>query len=275
GLVIDKVRRAEYVKADAEGKAVLKGILVKPDYAHAYNNLGIAYARLGQRTDAIAAFKKAVAIKPDDAKAYYNMGLAHGGLGQSTDAITSFEKALAIKSDYVEAYYNMGIAYQYLKQHTEALVVYKKAIAIKPDYADAYYTALSQQKVCIRRDSNGKKPITIETPRFWCIGATTDPWTLPNPLRQRFTVLNFEYYSELELVKLLTQRSRAMRLEVEDGVFEALAKRGKETPRVCISHLRACHRTARRGLCWREPVPYAIVAGLTVSTFMPTIPAVR
>jgi len=106
-------------------------------------------------------------------------------------------------------------------------------------------TALSQQKVCIRRDSSGKKPITIETPRFWCIGATTDPWTLPNPLRQRFTVLNFEYYSESELVKLLTQRSRAMGLEVEGGVLEALAKRGKETPRICISHLRACHRTAR------------------------------
>ena len=114
-------------------------IALKPDYAGAYYNMGLVYARdLKQYTKGIAAFKKAIALKPDEADAYVNMGNAYGDLGQHTEAIAAYKKAIAIKPDYAEAYYNMGIAYRELKRYTDAIAAYKKAIAIKPDDPRAY-----------------------------------------------------------------------------------------------------------------------------------------
>lgn len=114
------------------------GIALKPDYAKAHFNLGLAYLHLKRYTDAIAAYKTAIAFNPNYATAYYNMGITYGRLGRYTDAITAYKKAITIKPDYAEANYNMGVSYLHLKRYTDAIAAYKKAIAINPDYAGVY-----------------------------------------------------------------------------------------------------------------------------------------
>ncbi len=66
--------------------------------------------QLGQHFVAIADFSKAIELKPDYAIAYYNRGLAKRRLKQYADAIKDYSKATEINPDFVEAYYNRGIA---------------------------------------------------------------------------------------------------------------------------------------------------------------------
>ena len=52
--------------------------------------------------------KKALEIKPDYAEAHDNLGMALAGRGQVDEAIAHYQKALEIKPDYVEAHNNLG-----------------------------------------------------------------------------------------------------------------------------------------------------------------------
>jgi len=50
---------------------------LKPDYAEAHNNLGVALSQLPVRSsEAIAHFEAALRIQPDYADAHYNLGVA-------------------------------------------------------------------------------------------------------------------------------------------------------------------------------------------------------
>ena len=115
-----------------------KAIEINPDFAIAYNNMGIAYARKENYNKAIEYFKKAIEINPDDAEAYYNMGLIYADKGNYDKAIEYYKKAIEINPDFADAYYNMGIAYHLKLNYDEAIECYQKAIEINPYYADAY-----------------------------------------------------------------------------------------------------------------------------------------
>lgn len=105
--------------------------------------------------------------------------------------------------------------------------------------------ALAEGKISLSGSSFSKKPVVVDLPRFVCIGATTDPWSLHPAFLQRFVPIHFSFYSVEELAELARQRASAMRLEVEPGVFDELAKRAKQTPRICLALLAACHKVAR------------------------------
>ena len=115
-----------------------KAIQLKPDFATAYNNRGIAKSDLGQLSAAISDYDKAIQLKPDYATAYYNRGNAKSALGEHFAAISDYDKAIQLKPDYATAYNNRGIAKSNLGEHSAAISDYDKVIQLKPDYADAY-----------------------------------------------------------------------------------------------------------------------------------------
>ena len=123
---------------DAAIDSYNQAIKIKPDYAEAYNNLGIALKDTGDFNAAIDSYKRAIKIKPDYADAYYNMGNALKGKGEFNAATDSYKQAIKIKPDYAEAYYNMGIALQDKGELDASIDSYKQAIKIKPDYAEAH-----------------------------------------------------------------------------------------------------------------------------------------
>ena len=129
----------EQGKLEEAIEAYNKALAIKPDYAEAYNNMGITLKEQGKLEEAIEAYNKALAIKPDYAEAYNNMGNALKEQGKLEEAIEAYNKALAIKPDYAEAYNNMGVTLQEQGKLEEAIEAYNKALAIKPDYADAYH----------------------------------------------------------------------------------------------------------------------------------------
>jgi len=120
---------------------------------------------------AIADYSKAIELKPDFADAYYNRGLAEqakaftfGGRQGTTrseldGAIADYSKAIELKPDFADAYYNRGKAKEFPAdvenisglrsppgrgkeakgERAAAIADYTKAIELKPDFADAYY----------------------------------------------------------------------------------------------------------------------------------------
>jgi len=100
-----------YAKSD-----FLSSIEINPNFAFAYNNLGVTYSALQSREDAIRSYATAIELKKDLAEAYYNRGISklvlndrhnHFNLliekGQSFDSLTLKEpdciKAIELKSD--------------------------------------------------------------------------------------------------------------------------------------------------------------------------------
>ena len=60
----------------------------------------------------MASYHKALAIKPDYAKAHNNLGIAFKELGRLDEAVTSYRNALVIDPDFVEAHYNHGAIFK-------------------------------------------------------------------------------------------------------------------------------------------------------------------
>ena len=79
-----------------------RSIRLKPDYAAAYNNRGVAKNDLGRHEDAITDHDEAIRLKPDLAGAYSNRGIALSNLGRYEDAITDFDEAIRREPDLAE-----------------------------------------------------------------------------------------------------------------------------------------------------------------------------
>ena len=116
-----------------------KTLEFNPQSEWMYNNLGNALYALGEKSEAIDAYKKAVGLKPDFDYAYYNLATAYSSIGRDAEAVSFFKKAIDANPYYAHAYNNLGISYYKLQKRDAAISAYRKAIEIKPDYADAYF----------------------------------------------------------------------------------------------------------------------------------------
>ena len=125
-------------KLDEAIEAYTKALSLKADYAEAYNNMGNALKDKSQLNEAIAAYKKALLIKPNYAEAYNNMGNTFKNKGQLEKAIEAYNKALSLEPYYADAYNNIGVIYQDQGKLDDAIEAYNKSITLKPDYAEAY-----------------------------------------------------------------------------------------------------------------------------------------
>ena len=79
----------------------------------------------------------------------------------------------------------------------------------------------------------GARTMRIDLPRFTLIGATTRPGSLSAPLRDRFGLsYHLEWYTEDELVKIITRSARVLGITIENDAAKILAARSRRTPRV-------------------------------------------
>jgi len=115
-----------------------KAIHLKHDYAEAYNNLGILYMETGKFDDSIKFLKKAIDINPNLYQAYFNLGLSLENLINYEEAIKNLKSATEIKKDYAEAFCDLGRLYKVIGKFSESETYLKKAIELKKDYADAF-----------------------------------------------------------------------------------------------------------------------------------------
>ena len=79
------------------------GVKKSPYNERRYNNLGIAYAKIGRMDEAVGEFQRAIKANPDYALAYKNLGLAYEKKGLKKEALKKYEEALRIMPNLTEA----------------------------------------------------------------------------------------------------------------------------------------------------------------------------
>ena len=130
--------RAQIGMLDEAIEAYKKTISLKPDYADAYSNMGVALRNQGKFDEAIEAYKKSILLKPNDADTYYNLGITLKDQDKMDEAIEAYKKSILLKPDHAQAYNNLGTALEDQDKTDDAIDAYNKALSIKPDHAEAY-----------------------------------------------------------------------------------------------------------------------------------------
>ena len=102
-------------------------------------HLGIAAARKENDKEAIDYYKKAIALDPEFAFAYDNMGLSYRKLNDIDNAIIAYQKSLEIDPDGAMPLQNIAVAYQYKKEFSKAIEAYKKLAELDSKNPEIYY----------------------------------------------------------------------------------------------------------------------------------------
>lgn len=86
-----------------------------------WNTRGVKYLTTKQPFPAISNLEKAIVIAPDFAEAYNNLGAAHGAVNHHQQAYDAYKKALSLKSPYPNALYGLIVSEKNLGMYQEAL----------------------------------------------------------------------------------------------------------------------------------------------------------
>ena len=106
---------------------------------NAYQNLGVAYSRNGEQTEAINNFTTAISRRPAYVNAIFNRGLSYTSIGKYDSAVADFTTIIAtLDSLHTESYYSRGIAFNKSNLPDRAIADYTAAIRIDPNYTGPY-----------------------------------------------------------------------------------------------------------------------------------------
>ncbi|HTS26070.1 MAG TPA: tetratricopeptide repeat protein [Bryobacteraceae bacterium] len=113
---------------------------IRPDYAEARNNLGVALSGMSER-DAIPEYEEALRLAPASALAHNNLGNALSKIpGRRPEALHEYQTAIRLQPDYAEAHNNLGSVLQTLPDRLpDAISEFRTALRLKPAYANAHY----------------------------------------------------------------------------------------------------------------------------------------
>jgi tetratricopeptide (TPR) repeat protein len=90
-------------------EAFSRVIELYPDFAHAYNNRGVAHSELGNYRLAIQDCNRAVNLDPDEAAFRFNRGIAFGRGGEYDMAIEDFKRVIEMDPQHPHARFFLGL----------------------------------------------------------------------------------------------------------------------------------------------------------------------
>lgn len=96
------------------------------------------------------------------------------------------------------------------------------------------YPAMEDFELDLVLNSDGKsRNLKIDLPPFTLVGATTRAGDISSPLRDRFGIISkLQYYSEEELLSIVTRTSRVLEMPIESDAARLIARRCRKTPRI-------------------------------------------
>ena len=95
--------------------------------------IGNIYGLKNDNKTAAEFYKRAIVVKPEYADGWFNLGLAYANEKNYSEAKKSFSKVVEIKPDYAYAYYALAIAYETEANKPEALKYYKLFLQYNKD----------------------------------------------------------------------------------------------------------------------------------------------
>ena len=113
-------------------------IRIKPTFAKAYNNLGIAYQRRRLYDLAIVQYKRAILLDSKLSAPYSNLGNVYYLKSEYSKAIENLKKALKLKKNNPYTHYAIGLVYYYKKDYPEAIKHFRRSARLNREYAEPH-----------------------------------------------------------------------------------------------------------------------------------------
>jgi|KBSMisStaDraftv2_1062788.scaffolds.fasta_scaffold04640_5 tetratricopeptide (TPR) repeat protein len=134
-LLYDRAMAAERVdKIDVLEKDLRKVIVMKPDYAHAYNALGYTLAeKTGRFAEARDLIEKAYKLSPEDPFIMDSLGWVYYRMGDTGQALKNLQQAYAVRPD-PEIAAHLGEVLWKSGQHDEAQKIWRAALTENPNH---------------------------------------------------------------------------------------------------------------------------------------------
>jgi tetratricopeptide (TPR) repeat protein len=123
----------------AEGEeAGRRAVALAPEFAAAWNNLGIVLQEMLKLDQSRVCLEQALALDPKNAEMLNNLANTYKRLGFAGEAEKRWTAALALKPDYAEAYSNLANLLNDQGEYERAEGAARRAIEINPRLVDAY-----------------------------------------------------------------------------------------------------------------------------------------
>ncbi len=135
---LDQAREAGEAPDWAEAERFFRlAVAVKPGFARAWNNLGVAAARLGRRDEAMACYRKAGTLDPAMAAPHANLGSSHLQAGDLPAALKELAAAAALDPKGAHIQYNLALARLRSGDMAGALEALRRTLALRHNYPGA------------------------------------------------------------------------------------------------------------------------------------------
>jgi tetratricopeptide (TPR) repeat protein len=129
--------RQKGLLAEAE-RAARRAIAMAPDFAPAWNNLGIVLQEALKLDESRLSLERALALEGDNAQTLNNLANTLKRLGFAAQAEELWNAALKLKPDYAEVYSNLANLLLDQGEYDRAEASARRAIDLSPRLADAY-----------------------------------------------------------------------------------------------------------------------------------------
>lgn len=125
------------------------------------------------------------------------------------------------------------------------------------------YPAMEDFAIDIMIDKGvNARTVKINVPPFTLVGATTRSGLLSGPLRSRFGIVErINYYETAALAQIVRRAARILKIEIDKGGEEEIARRSRGTPRIANRLLRRVRDYAQvkaNGIVTREVADQAL-----------------
>jgi type IV pilus assembly protein PilF len=122
--------------------------------ARAHSDLGAAYLQQNKFEIALSEFREAIQIDPNYALAYNGLGLVHAALGEDAKADASFKKSIEIQPNSSESHNNYGSFLCGRKRYDESIPHFLEAVK-NPLYGTPHM-AYANAGICAARKNDIK-----------------------------------------------------------------------------------------------------------------------
>jgi tetratricopeptide (TPR) repeat protein len=111
---------------------------LRPGYADAHSNLGIAYERQGRLDDAAREYEMAIRFASDQWAAHNNLAGIYLKRGRAEDAVREILAYLQLAPGSEAGFFNLGLAYEALGRKDDAIAAFLRVVAINPRHAKTH-----------------------------------------------------------------------------------------------------------------------------------------
>ncbi len=116
-----------------------KALQIRPAYADAHAQLGLAFYRENQKDQAMRSYEKSLSLKPNNAKVYSNMGIIYFESKQLAKAEEVYRKAVKLDPRFVDARRNLGSVLAMQGKFPDAIAQFKEGVKYAPNEAVLHF----------------------------------------------------------------------------------------------------------------------------------------